>query len=88
MHAHTAAAWSLHVPWRRQTGHNGSLGSFPLITLLHFALPAPFTAARLDALPACSLNVDTAATVGDARIQRIIDALPQECEEAGRTCKK
>lgn len=36
----------------------------------------------------CSLNVDSAAMVGDARIDRIIAALPQNCEEAGRICKK
>ncbi|PRW60192.1 carbonic anhydrase [Chlorella sorokiniana] len=32
------------------------------------------------------LNVDTAAMKGDARIERIISALPQGCPEAGREC--
>lgn len=36
----------------------------------------------------CSLNMDPWATRGDATIQRIIDALPKNCPEAGRDCKK
>ena len=74
MHAHIAAASLLHPGWQH--------------VLRLILLPRLTQRCCISHPPPCSLNVDTAATVGDARIQRIIDALPQECEEAGRTCKK
>lgn len=43
--------------------------------------PDPLSAARYD------LVSDPIATEGDATMQKIIDALPTDCEEAGPECR-